>query len=135
MYSGHEVVRISRAVDKVLDHFDGLNAAVYDANWRSQFLSGVMQPLMNVIGNLAYVAVCVFGSVLAINGTIEFGVIVSFILYVRLFTTPLTQIAQGMTNLQTASASRRTAFSTSSKVKSSATRATRPRSSTPCAAR
>ena len=79
MYSGHEVVRISRAVDKVLDHFDGLNAAVYDANWRSQFLSGVMQPLMNVIGNLSYVAVCVFGSVLAINGTIEFGVIVSFI--------------------------------------------------------
>ena len=105
MYSGHEVVRISRAVDKVLDHFDGLNAAVYDANWRSQFLSGVMQPLMNVIGNLSYVAVCVFGSVLAINGTIEFGVIVSFILYVRLFTSPLTQIAQGMTNLQTASAS------------------------------
>ncbi len=105
MYSGHEVVRISRAVDKVLDHFDGLNAAVYAANWRSQFLSGVMQPLMNVIGNLSYVAVCVFGSVLAINGTIEFGVIVSFILYVRLFTTPLTQIAQGMTNLQTASAS------------------------------
>ena len=105
MYSGHEVVRISRAVDKVLDHFDGLNAAVYDANWRSQFLSGVMQPLMNVIGNLSYVAVCVFGAVLAINGTIEFGVIVSFILYVRLFTTPLTQIAQGMTNLQTASAS------------------------------
>ena len=105
MYSGHEVVRISRAVDKVLDRFDGLNAAVYDANWRSQFLSGVMQPLMNVIGNLSYVAVCVLGSVLAINGTIEFGVIVSFILYVRLFTTPLTQIAQGMTNLQTASAS------------------------------
>ena len=105
MYSGHEVVRISRAVDKVLEHFDGLNAAVYDANWRSQFLSGVMQPLMNVIGNLAYVAVCVFGSALAINGTIEFGVIVSFILYVRLFTSPLTQIAQGMTNLQTASAS------------------------------
>ena len=105
MYSGHEVVRISRAVDKVLDRFDGLNAAVYDTNWRSQFLSGVMQPLMNVIGNLSYVAVCVLGSVLAINGTIEFGVIVSFILYVRLFTTPLTQIAQGMTNLQTASAS------------------------------
>ena len=79
-------MRCAEAVDKVLDHFDGLNAAVYDANWRSQFLSGVMQPLMNVIGNLSYVAVCVFGSVLAINGTIEFGVIVSFILYVRLFT-------------------------------------------------
>ena len=105
MYSGHEVVRISRAERKVLSHFDSLNAAVYDANWRSQFLSGIMQPLMNIIGNIAYVAVCVVGSILAMNGTIEFGVIVSFILYVRLFTTPLTQIAQGMTNMQTASAS------------------------------
>ena len=105
MYSGHEVVRISRAGRKVGEHFDQLNAAVYDANWKSQFLSGVMQPLMNVIGNIAYVAVCVVGSILAINGTIEFGVIVSFILYVRLFTSPLTQIAQGMTNMQTASAS------------------------------
>ena len=105
MYSGHEVVRISRAERKVGEHFDKLNAAVYDANWKSQFLSGMMQPLMNIIGNIAYVAVCVFGSILAMNGTIEFGVIVSFILYVRLFTSPLTQIAQGMTNMQTASAS------------------------------
>ncbi len=105
MYSGHEVVRISRAGRRVDAHFDKLNAAVYDANWRSQFLSGMMQPLMNIVGNIAYVAVCVFGSILAMNGTIDFGVIVSFILYVRLFTSPLTQIAQGMTNLQTASAS------------------------------
>ena len=105
MYSGHEVVRISRAERKVCAKFDTLNAAVYDANWKSQFLSGIMQPLMNIIGNIAYVAVCVFGSILAMNGTIEFGVIVSFILYVRLFTSPLTQIAQGMTNMQTASAS------------------------------
>ncbi|MCI5550884.1 MAG: ABC transporter ATP-binding protein/permease [Clostridiales bacterium] len=110
MYSGHEVVRISRAGDKVVEHFDRLNAAVYDANWRSQFLSGVMQPLMSVIGNIAYVAVCVMGSILAINGTIEFGVIISFILYVRLFTSPLTQIAQGMTNMQTASASAKRIF-------------------------
>ena len=105
MYSGHTVVRISRAGRKVGEHFDGLNAAVYDANWRSQFLSGIMQPLMNIIGNISYVAVCVFGSVLAMNGTIKFGVIVSFILYVRLFTSPLTQMAQGLTNMQTASAS------------------------------
>ncbi len=105
MYSGHGVVRISRAGEKVLTHFDGLNEKVYDANWKSQFLSGILQPLMNIIGNLSYVAVCVFGSVLALNGTIEFGVIVSFILYVRLFTSPLTQMAQGMTNMQTASAS------------------------------
>ena len=105
MYSGHEVVRISRAGHKVCEKFGKLNSAVYDANWKSQFLSGMMQPLMNIIGNIAYVAVCVFGSILAMNGTIEFGVIVSFILYVRLFTSPLTQMAQGMTNMQTASAS------------------------------
>ena len=105
MYSGHEVVRISRAAEPVGKTFDTLNDAVYDANWRLQFLSGVMQPLMNVIGNLSYVAVCVLGSILAIQGIIDIGVIVSFILYVRLFTSPLTQIAQGMTNLQTASAS------------------------------
>lgn len=105
MYSGHEVVRISLAEKKVNREFDRMNAAVYDANWKSQFLSGVMQPLMNIIGNLSYVAVCVVGSILALNGSIEFGVIVSFILYVRLFTSPLTQIAQGMTNMQTASAS------------------------------
>ena len=105
MYSGHEVVRISRADDAVKAKFDSLNEKVYDANWRSQFLSGVMQPIMNIVGNVAYVAVCVLGSILALNGAIDFGVIVSFIFYVRLFTSPLTQIAQGMTNLQTASAS------------------------------
>lgn len=104
-YSGHEVIKISRAGEKVKKTFDGLNVNVYNANWQSQFLSGIMQPLMSVIGNVAYVAVCVAGSVLAINGSIDFGVIVSFILYVRLFTSPLTQIAQGLTNLQTASAS------------------------------
>ena len=105
MYSGHDVIALNRATNGVKRSFDALNRAVYDANWRSQFLSGSMQPLMNVVGNIAYVAVCVFGSMLAISGKIEFGVIVSFILYVRLFTSPLTQIAQGMTNLQTASAS------------------------------
>ena len=110
MYSGHEVVRISRGADNVKKHFAGLNEAVYNANWKSQFLSGIMQPLMNVIGNLAYVAVCVFGSMLALNGTITFGVIISFILYVRLFTSPLGQIAQGMTNMQTAYASAQRIF-------------------------
>lgn len=110
MYSGHSVVRISRAEKKIRVRFGELNKAVYDANWRSQFLSGVMQPLMNVIGNIGYVAVCVFGAALALDGRIEFGVIISFILYVRLFTSPLTQIAQGMTNLQTASASAERVF-------------------------
>ena len=110
MYTGHEVVRISRAGKKINQKFDKLNATVYETNWKSQFFSGVMQPLMNVIGNIGYVAVCVVGSALALNGKIEFGVIISFILYVRLFTSPLTQIAQGMTNLQTASASARRIF-------------------------
>lgn len=110
MYSGYQVVRISRAGQKIRNQFDELNHAVYDANWKSQFLSGIMQPLMNVIGNIGYVVVCVVGAALALNGMIPFGIIVSFILYVRLFTSPLTQIAQGMTNMQTASASAKRIF-------------------------
>lgn len=105
MYTGHDVVKTSRADRKVKSAFDKLNSLVYDANWRSQFLSGIMQPLMSVISNVAYVAVCVLGSVFVLNGTIGIEVIVKFILYIRLFTSPLTQIAQGLTNLQTASAS------------------------------
>ena len=105
MYSGHEVLRISRAGEKVNRRFGELNEAVYDSNWKSQFLSGIMQPLMTVMGNIGYAVVCVVGAILTMNGTISFGVIISFVLYVRLFTAPLTQIAQGMTNLQTASAS------------------------------
>lgn len=104
IYSGHEVVKINRAGNQVKHAFDKRNAEVYQANWKSQFLSGIMQPMMSVISNLAYVAVCVFGSVFVLSGTIGIETIVSFILYVRLFTSPLTQIAQGLTNLQTASA-------------------------------
>lgn len=104
-YSGHETIKLSEAERQVNKAFDKLNIDVYNANWKSQFLSGIMQPLMSVISNVAYVAVCVVGSILAVNGKINFGVIVSFILYVRLFTSPLTQIAQGLTNLQTVSAS------------------------------
>ena len=104
MYSGHDVVRISRANDRIKETFRGMNRAVYEANRKSQFLSGIMQPLMNVIGNLGYVAVCVLGAALVMNGSIKFGVITAFILYVRLFTSPLTTIAQGMTQLQSAAA-------------------------------
>ena len=93
MYSGHDVVRISRANDRIKETFRGMNRAVYEANRKSQFLSGIMQPLMNVIGNLGYVAVCVLGAALVMNGSIKFGVI-----------TPLTTIAQGMTQLQSAAA-------------------------------
>lgn len=109
-YSGHEVIKMSRADKMVKSVFDKLNLDVYNANWKSQFLSGIMQPLMNIIANLSYVAVCVVGSILAINGHIGFGVIVSFIFYVRMFSSPLTQIAQGLTNLQTVSASAHRVF-------------------------
>ena len=105
MYTCHDLIRVSLAEDDVLNKFDSLNEEVYDSNWKSQFLSGIMQPLMNIIGNVAYVCVCVFGAILALNGTIDFGVIIAFIVYVRLFTSPLTQIAQGLTNMQTSSAS------------------------------
>lgn len=104
MYSGHDVVRISRANRKIKHVFDGMNRDVYDADRKSQFLSGVMQPLMNVIGNLGYVAVCVLGAALVLDGQISFGVITAFIMYVRLFTSPLSTIAQGMTQMQTAAA-------------------------------
>src|SRR5699024_11933759 len=80
------------------------HSALYQTEWRSQFLSGGMQPLMNIVGNLGYVAVCVLGSALAMNGAISFGVIVAFIMYVRLFTSPLSTLAQGMTQMQTAAA-------------------------------
>ena len=104
MYSGHDVVRLSRANEQVKETFGGMNAALYDAEWRSQFLSGIMQPLMTIIGNLGYVVVCVLGSALAMSGEISFGVIGAFILYVRLFTSPLSTLAQGMTQMQTAAA-------------------------------
>ncbi len=104
MYSGHDVVRISRANGKIKDVFNGMNGELYDADWKSQFLSGVMQPLMNIVGNLGYVVVCVLGSALVMGGEISFGVIVSFIMYVRLFTSPLSTLAQGMTQMQTAAA-------------------------------
>ena len=104
MYSGHDVVRISRANRKIKKAFGGMNDTLYNADWRSQFLSGIMQPLMTIVGNLGYVVVCVLGSALAMNGEISFGVIVAFILYVRLFTSPLSTLAQGMTQMQTAAA-------------------------------
>ena len=111
MYSGHSVARISRAGRKMKEQFAAYNDAVYEANRKAQFLSGIMQPLMTFVGNLGYVAVCISGSILAIRGTIQFGVIVAFILYVRLFTGPLTQMAQGATQLQSAFASGKRIFS------------------------
>ena len=110
IYSGHDVIRISNAEESVRQKFDGMNRAVKHANFKSQFLSGLMQPVMNFVGNLGYVAVCVVGAVLVINNTISFGVITAFLIYVRLFEQPLKQIAQGMTNMQSAAAATERVF-------------------------
>lgn len=100
MYSGHDVIRISHGEQKVREGFSKRNLAVKQADFKSQFLSGLMQPVMNFVGNLGYVAVCVAGAVLVLNGSITFGVITAFLIYVRLFEQPLKQIAQGMTNMR-----------------------------------
>ena len=108
VYSGLNVVKAYNGKKDVDKKFDVLNQKVYDSNLKSQFLSGLMQPIMNFTGNFGYVAVCIVGALLAMNGVISFGVIVAFITYVRLFTSPLGQMAQAMTLLQsTAAASER----------------------------
>ena len=104
VYSGHNVVKVYNGKKDADEKFDTLNEKVFDAIRKSQFLSGLMQPIMGFIGNFSYVVVCVVGALLALNGYITFGVIVAFIVYVRLFTNPLSQIAQAMTSLQSAAA-------------------------------
>ncbi len=108
VYSGLNVVKVYNGKKEADQKFDLYNKNVYDANRKSQFLSSLMMPMMSFIGNFGYVAVCIVGALLTMNGHISFGVIVAFISYVRLFTSPLTQIAQAMTSLQsTAAASER----------------------------
>ena len=108
VYSGLNVVKTYNGEKTSNEKFDELNDKLYKANWKSGFLSGLMMPMMSFIGNFGYVAVCVVGALLALNGHISFGVIVAFIVYVRLFVSPLSQIAQAMTSLQsTAAASER----------------------------
>ncbi len=104
VFSGHNVVKAYNGERQAKAVFDKYNSSLYKSAWKSQFLSGLMGPVMSFIGNLGYVAVCVVGAVLAVNGTISFGVISAFIIYVRLFTQPLSQMAQAFTNLQSASA-------------------------------
>lgn len=108
VYSGLNIVKAYNGKKESDKKFNEYNKKVRDANAKSQFLSGLMQPMMAFIGNFGYVAVCIVGALLAVNGAITFGVIVAFITYVRLFTSPLSQIAQAMTSLQsTAAASER----------------------------
>ena len=108
IYSGLNVVKVYNGKNESDKKFDELNKSVYECNRKSQFLSGLMMPIMNFIGNFGYVAVCIVGALLVSKDMITFGVIIAFITYVRLFTNPLSQIAQGLTSLQsTAAASER----------------------------
>ncbi len=104
IYSGHNVVRAYNGEKLANKEFDNLNNKLYTANRKSAFLSGLMPPIMGFIGNLGYVAVCIVGALLVINNSITFGVIVAFMIYVRLFTNPLSQMAQAMTSLQSVGA-------------------------------
>ena len=100
IYSGLNVVKVYNGKNESDKKFDELNKSVYECNRKSQFLSGLMMPIMNFIGNFGYVAVCIVGALLVSKDMITFGVIIAFITYVRLFTNPLSQIAQGLTSLQ-----------------------------------
>ncbi len=104
IYSGHNIVVSYNGIEETNQEFDRLNHQLYTCSRKSQFLSGIMQPMMGFVGNLGYVAVCVVGAILTMNGTISFGVIVAFMIYVRMFTNPLSQIAQSFTNLQSTAA-------------------------------
>ena len=104
VYTGHNVIKAYNAGERVIDEFEQMNTQLYTSAWKSQFLSGLMMPIMQFAGNFSYVMVCIVGGALAINGKISFGVIVAFMIYVRLFTNPLSDIAQSFNTLQRAAA-------------------------------
>ena len=104
VYTGHNVIKAYNAGERAVDEFEQTNTKLYTSAWKSQFLSGLMMPIMQFAGNFSYVMVCIVGGALAINGKISFGVIVAFMIYVRLFTNPLSDIAQSFNTLQRAAA-------------------------------
>lgn len=104
IYTGHTVVKAYNGEAEAEQTFDQMNQKLCESNFKAQCLSGMMMPVMNFIGNLGYVAVCVVGGAMALNGKITFGVIVAFMMYVRYFTQPLSQIAQAVQSLQSAGA-------------------------------
>ncbi len=104
IYSGLNVVKAYNGKEEVNKVFDELNNNLYNANRMTHFLGGLMRPMMHLVGNLGYVAVCIVGALLTMNNAITFGVIVAFMLYVRLFIAPLNEIAQSMTSIQSTAA-------------------------------
>ena len=111
MYAGHIIVKAFNGEKESRKEFERLNEKLCENNWKSQFIGGINGPIMEFIANFGYVAVCVVGAIMAKNGTITFGVIVAFILYVRQFTQPLGMLAQAMVNLQSAAAAAERVFS------------------------
>lgn len=109
-YSGQQVINAYSATKDIKTEFEEMNRNFYGSVWKAQFLSGIMQPLMGFIGNFGYVAVCVVGAVLALRGDITLGVIVAFTVYIRLFSQPLSQLAQAFSNLQSAGAAMNRVF-------------------------
>ncbi len=110
VYSGHNIVRAFNKEEDMLQEFNETNDVLFASAWKSQFLSGMMQPIMNFVGNLGYVAVAVVGGMLVIRGTIEVGEIQSFIQYVRQFTQPISQVAQVSNMLQATAAAAERVF-------------------------
>lgn len=109
-YAGHSVIKVYNAQEETNKEFKNINDELRDSAWKSQFISGLMMPLMVFIGNFGYVAVCVVGAMLAFNDKITFGVIVAFMMYIRFFTQPLAQFAQAATSLQSTSAACKRVF-------------------------
>ncbi|WP_198022558.1 ABC transporter ATP-binding protein [Carnobacterium pleistocenium] len=110
IYTGHNIVKAFNGEEAAIEEFDKINNTLFDSAWKSQYISGLMMPLMSFIGNFGYVVVCVVGAYLAFNDYITFGVIVAFMLYIRFFTQPLAQIAQAFTSLQSAAAASERVF-------------------------
>ena len=110
MYSGHNIVRVYNGVKHSNNKFDEINNRLSENVRKSQFLSGLMHPFMAFIGNFGYVCVCIVGALLTMNNIIDFGVIVAFMMYVRLFTQPLSQIAQSVSSLQSCAAASERVF-------------------------
>ena len=110
MYAGHTVVKAYNAEIKAVAEFNNINENLKKSAFRAQALAGLMMPMMTFIGNFGYVCVCIVGALLALEGSITFGIIVAFMVYIRLFTQPLGQIAQAMQNLQSGTAAAERVF-------------------------
>lgn len=111
MYAGHIIVKAYNGEAQSIEDFEELNRHLYENNWKSQFISGIMRPVMEFLSNAGYVAICVLGAVMVRNGMIRFGTVIAFILYVKMFTQPLGQIAQAATSVQSATAAAERIFS------------------------